>query len=528
MAIAEQARSDDWKDKYFKALNEFDHEGRRRAEQLTRVSRELLGVLERFRGADDEFDHELDTLGRSRQLDEDPQQARLRELVAKLARSGQRLPTTAIEPPAERSRTLTESSAASYLALVSALADAPAGSTSDSAPLRAALGELKSYLEVATTQAEQVDLVTTVAGMLSDILAQSGTQTDAERTFAAREALQTLVDRLSLPEAAQIRLTALTPQLQHAQDGATVRRIARELADVLVDHIDSMHAELASLNGFLIVIKNRLGDVAGFLLSETSERSAATAARSALDTAMGQALNKLREQTDEATSLDQLKHDIQAKIALIDGNVATYLQTESARAVRLESEQAALVRQLDELESQSDKLRRKLADAQALAVRDSLTGLPNRHAYNERIKLEQARWQRDQRPLSLAVLDIDRFKSINDTFGHPAGDRVLKHLSRELAGQIRGQDFFGRYGGEEFVLILPDTSRDNALRLVDKLRRHIETCRFKFKDSPVNVTFSCGVAQFRASELVETVIARADAGLYAAKNNGRNRVEALD
>ena len=104
---------------------------------------------------------------------------------------------------------------------------------------------------------------------------------------------------------------------------------------------------------------------------------------------------------------------------------------------------------------------------------------------------------------------------------------MLKHLARELGGQIRASDFFARIGGEEFVLILPETTLAGARVVVEKLREHIARCRFKYKDAPINVTVSCGLAEFAAGESADAAFARADAGLYAAKAAGRNRCEAV-
>jgi len=128
--------------------------------------------------------------------------------------------------------------------------------------------------------------------------------------------------------------------------------------------------------------------------------------------------------------------------------------------------------------------------------------------------------------MSVIVLDLDHFKKINDTWGHQAGDRVLKHVARELRSHIRTQDFIARYGGEEFVLLLPDTGLASALRLGENLRQHLAGCHFKYRDEPVAVTISCGIAEAAPGEAFEAALARADQALYAAKERGRNRCEA--
>ena len=119
--------------------------------------------------------------------------------------------------------------------------------------------------------------------------------------------------------------------------------------------------------------------------------------------------------------------------------------------------------------------------------------------------------------------DIDWFKNINDTYGHQAGDRVLKVLSRGIAKRLREVDFMARYGGEEFVLVLPETQSEQAHGALDKIREAIALTPFHFKESPVQITLSMGIAEFREGDTVEKVFARADKQLYVAKEQGRNR-----
>ena len=133
------------------------------------------------------------------------------------------------------------------------------------------------------------------------------------------------------------------------------------------------------------------------------------------------------------------------------------------------------------------------------------------------------RYRRNQYPLTLAVLDIDHFKSVNDTWGHKAGDKVLKAVAEVCGNNIRSADFLARFGGEEFVLLLPDTRLDQALKALENLRGIIEECHFHYSDQSVPITISIGMAEFRGEDSTETVFKRADEALYAAKSDGRNR-----
>jgi diguanylate cyclase len=175
------------------------------------------------------------------------------------------------------------------------------------------------------------------------------------------------------------------------------------------------------------------------------------------------------------------------------------------------------------VQQESDILRRRLQEERNLALVDTLTGISNRLAYNERLQLEVARWRRYQSPLVLSLWDIDRFKNVNDEYGHQAGDKALKLIARLLRDHVRETDFVARYGGEEFVLLLPETQLDNALLVAELMRKRVESCGFHFHGAPVPITISCGLSQFREGDSPEQAFARADAALYRAKAQGRNR-----
>lgn len=157
-----------------------------------------------------------------------------------------------------------------------------------------------------------------------------------------------------------------------------------------------------------------------------------------------------------------------------------------------------------------------------LAETDRLTGLFNKGKFNEVLKKEVERAKRYKRPLSLIIFDIDHFKRINDTYGHKVGDEVLKELAKIIKSVIRKADFVARWGGEEFVILAPETDLDGALNLAEKLRQTVEKHQFP---TVKNVTISLGVAQYIDGETPEEFIIRADMALYKAKENGRNRVE---
>ena len=162
-----------------------------------------------------------------------------------------------------------------------------------------------------------------------------------------------------------------------------------------------------------------------------------------------------------------------------------------------------------------------------MATTDSLTGLANRQAFMERASGEFSRAQRYNRSLSVIMIDIDHFKSINDRFGHAAGDQVLRQLGQHCQSRLRDSDFLGRIGGEEFVLLLPDTSQDSAYHVAERMREQLSQTVISLENSlTLNITASFGVAAMNKDDAdFNSVLHRADVAMYDAKHGGRNQVK---
>jgi len=164
----------------------------------------------------------------------------------------------------------------------------------------------------------------------------------------------------------------------------------------------------------------------------------------------------------------------------------------------------------------------------ALMLRDSLTGLFNHTTIRERLGQEIARVARQNQPLALVMIDIDHFKSVNDTYGHATGDRVIKSLTHMLSHRLRQSDIVGRYGGDEFVAILPNSNGQVAWQIMDELRKSFSQVRHIFEGHEFAVTLSCGIATFPERQTPASLSEAADQAMYVAKKMGRNRVTLAD
>ncbi|MDR2452528.1 MAG: GGDEF domain-containing protein [Candidatus Accumulibacter sp.] len=186
-----------------------------------------------------------------------------------------------------------------------------------------------------------------------------------------------------------------------------------------------------------------------------------------------------------------------------------------------------IVRQMALLLSAAEKriagLERALEETRSMAFTDPLTGALNRRGFEHAYAREMARCRRCGRKLALALIDLDDFKAINDRYGHPAGDKVLVHLVRVLRRSMRPSDALCRLGGEEFALMLPETSMDDACRAV---RRFLASFSWPVPEVARTVTFSAGVIEHDGGESLEEALQRADIAAYAAKQAGKNTVVA--
>lgn len=298
--------------------------------------------------------------------------------------------------------------------------------------------------------------------------------------------------------------------------------LLENLSLVIVSAIDSSQHEFEA---YLTLLNERLQQAAEALLKSDEINGERRKSSALLQDSVSNTLEDLRKDIVDAHDLGLLKTQVNNRIDAIVGAMATFAEQEKQHDMPLGDQLNALVEKVREMEAQSRDAEQRIEEQRQLALRDVLTQLPNREAYNQRIEQEFDRWQRYQRPVALAVADVDFFKRINDGFGHLAGDKVLRVIAKMLRKRLRKSDFVARFGGEEFVIVLPETTVEQAIPILDGVRQAIANCPFHFREKPVSITISFGVAEPDKNDTPASMFERADKALYKAKNAGRNRIE---
>lgn len=332
--------------------------------------------------------------------------------------------------------------------------------------------------------------------------------------------LKALVTSIEPNDMVRRKVEIVRDRIDRGMDWFALAVTLEDIRDILMARYlaaDKAFSEyLLNINRELVSISEALG------VAEDAEQQRGGAAE-ALTASVSKSVKQLQADVAKSNSLPDLQSTVSDHIRTIQNALSTFKQAQPAPSQSLSAQLKALMDRVKTVEEESEKSRAQLEEQRYKATHDPLTSLPNREAYNERAFHELHRFKRYGHPLTLAVCDLDHFKKINDTFGHQAGDKVLKLVAQVVSTRLRNVDFVARYGGEEFVLVMPETDAEQAKTVLDKMRAAIAKTPFRFKDSPVTITMSFGIVQFRGEDSVESAFARADKALYEAKANGRNQ-----
>lgn len=497
----------EWRDKYRDVLSRLAAEEARWS-KTQNVLKLLIGRLcLAAQGRDDRLDHEISRVAdiARKQIDIDA----LDLLIAPLSAAVAALDSAEAQSTAARRAARSESGSASgrYEAASAAPGAALAGSavTGSGEAAGAATGHTVSDAAAGGTA---------VAGPVP-----SGTAlTSTDEAFGATAVL----DRLSL-------LPELKPVVGELRSRKNDHLGIHELADLLervtrfaTEQRAQVQKEKLELQNIVQQLASRLDEISQHISGELAERNAGQDDCEQLNLRVTDEVKQLRLTAESANDISSLREQLSARLDAISSHLTDFRLREESRVRTYRDRVTRMRTRIAVLERESRSLQESLREEQRMAMIDALTGIPNRAAYDDRIEQEHKRWKRFARPVSILAWDIDRFKTINDAYGHKAGDKVLRVIGQHLARHVRDTDFVGRYGGEEFVMLLVGTETDEARTVAEKIRLEISQLGFHFHDRPVSITASCGITAFQGEDSPDAAFDRADKALYQAKESGRN------
>ena len=344
------------------------------------------------------------------------------------------------------------------------------------------------------------------------------------RWTASCNAVVQLFERLSGGTTPDAAMQALAVEARTADSDEALAKLLTRAADLARERADKYEKERASAAAMLTQVTQRLEDVASYLSGAKSDWKTSQDAALALNRQVLSEVDGLAREAVDATDLEPLQALVASRLESIQGHVREFRAKQDKLFLEQAQRADKMTMRVSELERQTRDLSSSLEKERQRARIDVVTGVPNRAAFEERLHEELERWKRFRTPVSMLVWDIDHFKKVNDTYGHRAGDRVLREVANCFANRLRASDFIARIGGEEFCTLLVGTDAEAAMRVANELREAVANLKLLFHCQPVRVTASCGVTSLRDTDSADggKIFERADAALYRAKDGGRN------
>lgn len=329
-------------------------------------------------------------------------------------------------------------------------------------------------------------------------------------------------------------LASLVVSDKHTKDIATVKsqldakmstnKLFSSLLSVFDVIIEDLNDERNTAKVFLSTLSDTLTTVQTAVKTTLNSSQKSQSQHNLLNEQLQKQIVDMSSGLDKATSLADIKVDINAKLQLIAGTLEKKTTFERQQQDILQGQLTTMTEKVDLLEKQSRTFEKRIQEQQARSLEDALTKLNNRAAFDEYFAREIVRFHNKKFDLAIVVMDLDDFKRINDTYGHTAGDKTLQVISSTLKKHIGNEAFIARYGGEEFVLIFSGIDQKTLVAKLNSLRLKITKLPFKFKNNKVTITMSMGASHIQVDDNVHMAFERADAALYQAKEKGKNTV----
>jgi len=356
----------------------------------------------------------------------------------------------------------------------------------------------------------------------SDDSTTNSSQNDSQDNIPVKNVLTTLLEKLTVVQGAGDSAQLLqTEALDKIEDNDWLE-IINQIVDCISATLNKLNQEKHDLEDFIVNITQQLGKISEVIAADQKDHQSDRDDREALQQLMRESMNSIETDIDNVSEIGQLKNVVTKNLLQIQSGIEGFVTRANQRHEAIDERNGHLVAQIAAMDKKTRQLKKMLNENREKLLFDTLTGAGSRLSYDEQLEQELARWKRYGETFSYVILDIDHFKKINDKYGHSAGDKALKIVAKMMMSQIRKSDSIFRIGGEEFVLLLPNTTVDKAESLVNKLRTTIASSSIHCKQERVVLTLSAGLTEPSDDDVAKSLYERADKALYRAKNSGRN------
>lgn len=384
---------------------------------------------------------------------------------------------------------------------------------------------LKAYLNLAEkTLSQTKSKESDKNSLFSRLFKRSNKAQNHQETFSQiSHTLAGFLSNLALSSEHDEKISDLKNALNENQDFQQLPKLLDEVIGLIMIAIGNTQEGLTT---YLNELNKQLASINDSIVRSYRSQQSLSESREGFNAKIQQQVKDTSQAVEDARDLDGLKTLINERMSNISETMTQYRQQMQDQEKRATQSITLLKSKVNRMEKDATSLRSSLQEKLAQAMTDALTNLPNRAAYQDCILPLCKAAQKNKSPLCLAVCDIDLFKQVNDNWGHLAGDKVLRLVPRQIRSTLSKTDLAFRYGGEEFVVIFPDTPLEQAKQRAEVMRKEVENTPFNVNGEPVSITISIGIAELNNTESHEALFARADRQLYLAKESGRNKVMA--
>lgn len=395
--------------------------------------------------------------------------------------------------------------------------------TSLSAPVTNKIEQLKSLAQpysIIEHHNELTDIIKIYQRVVTELNNQQSTSSTINRAQfedIAKE-LQLLILTLDIGQEYVQKLDHISKKIVSSNDPF---KLPQYCIRIIIIIIDSTREERRSSRHFLYTLNDSLTQFYLDFSNNLKQAESTFDEQEVRVKAIQKRSLRLKSEAESAINIESLQENVLSYVESVEQLIQAR-EDDKDQQLRLQFNN--MVREIKELQNETKNYQNTLKQQNKQLHTDFITKIPNRAAWNEHLQTEYGNYERYHHPLNLALIDIDKFRQINDTFGHLAGDKVLNIVAQKLRNSLRKVDFIARYGGEEFALLLPEIELQQTQAALEKLCHIIKNIPFKFKKESISITISIGYSSFSKDDDVDSVFERAAQALKQAKKSGRNQV----